>query len=743
MKSHIWIILLISISSYIGATSNESTSAAVKFIFTSLSSSTSASALTMNSREELENTGGILTQQNLFSSNMSSAMTPTKPSYTTSSIHHQYTTTISLFSTLPSYLKNFYNNNNNDNPLKRKYLSNSKTKRSAEQDREECDPFIVGDEGMKTFYSPGHPGEYTKNISCVRVIEAPLGFQIRLDFRDYFQIEPSDDCKFDYLEIRDGAHGFGTLLGQFCGHSFPDVITSKDRFLWLRFNSDENIEDKGFKAVYEFIPRPTSVIYDETNCTVHVGGYEGHVDNSMVNPQKLEYVKKHNLSLDCMFIITVEENWMISLKFEKFELKKPNECEKNFIDVFPEKTDLPSRIKSFCGSMADMVSSKSNIVHIRYFAEASAINSTFEILYTAFRDKGNAAVCKEDEFDCEDSTCIKDFLFCNERENCRFKWDEAPEKCDRHKNTEQSEHVVIIIIVFGVILTILAIAFVVNCMRKIIRDHKIIREHIRQSRESKLDELGRHSTKLTKSRENIALQQLTKLPPPAFDLDSPTALNLMDSTTNHYYRDANNGARIIDSKNDLNLREQEIKNILGTSYDVDGDHKDAEMCDSACQTRESLFQPVFKNKVTQSPLPSGLRFSTFGYLDSSSTPSPPPPPNIHSIVNTAGVASLNQPINVPCPTHSSSGKNTLPHQHHQHLHSHHHSHRMHSGSTNQSSNDKGSSAKIDEQQQQQPIHEKYSTLRKDDSQSSSSRSYSDVRKSAPDVVIISGCTSSH
>lgn len=63
-------------------------------------------------------------------------------------------------------------------------------------------------------------------------------------------------CRFS--QIRDGAHGFSTSLGQFCGHNFPDMITSKDRFLWLRFNSDENIEDKGFKAVYEFIPRPTS-----------------------------------------------------------------------------------------------------------------------------------------------------------------------------------------------------------------------------------------------------------------------------------------------------------------------------------------------------------------------------------------------------------------------------------------------------------------------------------------------------
>lgn len=124
--------------------------------------------------------------------------------------------------------------------------------------------------------------------------------------------------------------------------------------------------------------------------------------------------------------------------------------------------------------------------------------------------------------------------------------------------------------------------------------HRAHQEHIRQSRESKLDELGRHSTKLTKSRENIALAQLTKIPPPSFDPESPTSINLIENNaTNHnYYREtmpSNNGARIIDSKNDLNLREQEIKNILGSSYD--DDRNDGEMmCDMACQTRYVINQ---------------------------------------------------------------------------------------------------------------------------------------------------------
>lgn len=34
-----------------------------------------------------------------------------------------------------------------------------------------------------------------------------------------------------------------------------------------------------------------------------------------------------------------------------------------------------------------MVLSKSNVLHVRFMAEPKAVNSTFSILYTAFREK--------------------------------------------------------------------------------------------------------------------------------------------------------------------------------------------------------------------------------------------------------------------------------------------------------------------------------------------------------------------
>lgn len=75
------------------------------------------------------------------------------------------------------------------------------------------------------------------------------------------------------------------------------------------------------------------------------------------------------------------------LQFLQFKLHKPNDCDSNFVDVFSDRTDLPSREKNFCGSIADSVVSKNNILFIRFFADHRSLGSTFTAHYTAFREK--------------------------------------------------------------------------------------------------------------------------------------------------------------------------------------------------------------------------------------------------------------------------------------------------------------------------------------------------------------------
>lgn len=161
-------------------------------------------------------------------------------------------------------------------------------------------------------------------------------------------------------------------------------------------------------------------------------------------------------------------------------------------------------------------------------------------------------------------------------------------------------------IVFGLILGGMILLFLFNCSRKIIRDHKIIREHIRQSRESKLNELGRHSTK------KLVDLDITKLPPPAFDKEPLNVLEGGGGATNasngQYYRElgigsvgggsagsgggggGGTGPHMFSSRIDIKADPQQA-DVLRGSYQEDPLSRsgtlgrDGGMCDMACQTR--------------------------------------------------------------------------------------------------------------------------------------------------------------
>jgi hypothetical protein len=79
----------------------------------------------------------------------------------------------------------------------------------------------------------------------------------------------------------------------------------------------------------------------------------------------------------------------IQLVFREFRLSKPNDCENNFVDIFSPNTEIESRIKMFCGSIAETVSSKDNVLYVRYFADSIGRNSAFSALFTAYRETKN------------------------------------------------------------------------------------------------------------------------------------------------------------------------------------------------------------------------------------------------------------------------------------------------------------------------------------------------------------------
>lgn len=77
--------------------------------------------------------------------------------------------------------------------------------------------------------------------------------RIQLAFDKTYYIEPSFECRFDHIEIRDGPFGFSPIIDRFCGPKSPGVVTSTGRFMWVKFISDEELEGLGFRVKYTFI----------------------------------------------------------------------------------------------------------------------------------------------------------------------------------------------------------------------------------------------------------------------------------------------------------------------------------------------------------------------------------------------------------------------------------------------------------------------------------------------------------
>ncbi|MEQ2219357.1 Neuropilin and tolloid-like protein 1, partial [Xenoophorus captivus] len=75
---------------------------------------------------------------------------------------------------------------------------------------------------------------------------------IDLFFDEKYSIEPSWECRFDHIEIRDGPFGFSPIIGRYCGQESPAYVRSSGRYLYVKFVVDGELEAIGFSARYNF-----------------------------------------------------------------------------------------------------------------------------------------------------------------------------------------------------------------------------------------------------------------------------------------------------------------------------------------------------------------------------------------------------------------------------------------------------------------------------------------------------------
>ncbi|NP_999767.2 protein SpAN precursor [Strongylocentrotus purpuratus] len=194
--------------------------------------------------------------------------------------------------------------------------------------------------------SPNYPNNYDDNTACVYEIEGPYGSTIELTLLD-LDIETETLCRYDAVEVRkDDINSIGE---KFCGNILPPVQISSSNQMMVSFTSDPSITRRGFKATYVIIIQTTTVFSTTTLQTTppstttlqttnpstttlqttdtpvigSCGGTFVGVEGRVASPN---YPNDYDNSLQCDYVIEVDDGRRVELIFEDFGLEDETTC---------------------------------------------------------------------------------------------------------------------------------------------------------------------------------------------------------------------------------------------------------------------------------------------------------------------------------------------------------------------------------------------------------------------------------
>ncbi|XP_017193112.1 neuropilin and tolloid-like protein 2 isoform X5 [Oryctolagus cuniculus] len=243
------------------------------------------------------------------------------------------------------------------------------------------------------FASPNYPDSYPPNKECIYILEAAPRQRIELTFDERYYIEPSFECRFDHLEIRDGPFGFSPLIDRYCGMKSPPLIRSTGRFMWIKFSSDEELEGLGFRAKYSFIPDPDftylgGILNPIPDCQFELSGADGIVRSSQVEQEEKT---KPGQAVDCIWTIKATPKAKIYLRFLDYQMEHSNECKRNFVAVYDGSSSIENLKAKFCSTVANDVMLKTGVGVIRMWADEGSRLSRFRMLFTSFVEQKKKA----------------------------------------------------------------------------------------------------------------------------------------------------------------------------------------------------------------------------------------------------------------------------------------------------------------------------------------------------------------
>ncbi|CAI5638038.1 unnamed protein product [Oreochromis niloticus] len=223
--------------------------------------------------------------------------------------------------------------------------------------------------------SPGYPLEYPPHQNCHWIITAPEPSQrIVLNFNPHFEIERLD-CKYDFIEIRDGTSETADVLGRHCSNIAPGPIISSGPSLQIRFVSDYAHQGAGFSLRYEIFKTGSEFCF--RNFTSPSGMIESP-----------GFPDKYPHNLECSYMIIAPPHMDITLTFLTFDLENDpllvgeGDCKYDWLDVWDGLPQVAPLIGRYCGTkIPPEIQSSSGLLSLSFHTDMAVAKDGFSARY--------------------------------------------------------------------------------------------------------------------------------------------------------------------------------------------------------------------------------------------------------------------------------------------------------------------------------------------------------------------------
>ncbi|KAG6453574.1 hypothetical protein O3G_MSEX008219 [Manduca sexta] len=239
-----------------------------------------------------------------------------------------------------------------------------------------CGGTLTSEEG--TIASPNYPRPYPADAHCEWILKTSPGNKVYITF-ERFDLEESEGCNEDYLEVREDFGG-GKLLGVYCGNNIPTNTTVATK-LYIKFHSDIRNNGGGFLIHYGFLHG--NEIY----------GDRGEVASPL-------YPHLYHGTAEYSWRIETIGTKEISISVDDMEIRSYGDMCYNKLSIYDGYDESANLLKEFCGILGPtpkVLQTSSNAVYIKLFLDESNTGSMFHLTW-ANTDKGDEE--EEDKINC-------------------------------------------------------------------------------------------------------------------------------------------------------------------------------------------------------------------------------------------------------------------------------------------------------------------------------------------------------